>query len=224
MRPLLIAGLFVCMVVWQHVASVGAESSNQPHEPTLVLHHGKIITVDRPFRIVEAMAVEGDRILAVGSNEEVLKLAGPNTRQIDVAGKTVLPGLNDSHCHPISGSMTEFDHSVPEMETIADVLRYIRSQARTRKPGEWINVEQVFITRLREQRFPTRRELDEAAPNNPVRFRTGPDGAFNSLALKLSGIDKNFQMPKGQEGIIERDPATGEPTGILAQLHSVGEV
>ncbi len=109
--------------------------------------------------------------------------------------------------------MHEFDHEIPEMHTIADVLDYIKSRAEALEDGQWIVVRQVFITRLAEQRYPTREELDHAAPNNPVMFSTGPDASLNTLALKESGIDKNFQVVG--RGYIERDPQTGEPTGIL---------
>ena len=195
-------------------ASAAAE---QPPAPAadLIVHHGKIVTVDRDFRIVEAMAVRGDRILAVGKSAKVLELAGPKTQQIDLGGKTVLPGLIDSHLHIVLGAMYEFDHEVPPMETIADVLRFFRQRASAVRPGEWIDLQQVFITRLREQRYPTRAELDEAAPHNPAVFSTGPDAVLNSMALKLCHIDKNFRISDGQPGLIERDEATGEPTGIL---------
>ena len=186
-----------------------------PPPPDLVLHHGKIVTVDPQFRIAEAMAVKGDRLLAVGASDEILRLAGPKTERIDLAGRTVLPGLIDSHSHPPDAAMYEFDHPVPEMETVADVLAYVKSRAKVLEAGQWIGIQQVFITRLRDQRFPTRQELDDAAPHHPVFFRTGPDAALNSLALRLSGIDKDFRVADGQAGYIERDPATGQPTGVL---------
>src|SRR5262249_31170986 len=109
--------------------------------------------------------------------------------------------------------MTEFDHPIPEMESIGDVLDYIRSRAEALGPDRWIVVRQVFITRLREQRYPTRQELDRVAPKNPVLFATGPDASVNSLALRLSGIDKDFRVEG--PGKVEKDPRTGEPTGIL---------
>jgi hypothetical protein len=181
----------------------------------LVLHNGKIVTVDEKFTVAEGLAVKGDRILAVGTSAEMLKLAGPRTAKIDVKGKTVLPGLADSHVHPTAASVYEFDHPVPEMETIADVLAYIGSRAVALEKGKWIVVRQVFITRLRDQRYPTRKELDQVAPEHPVLFATGPDASVNSLALKLSGIDRDFKITDGGTGYIERDPETGEPTGIL---------
>jgi predicted amidohydrolase YtcJ len=197
------------------VPLLAAAALAQAEPPDLVLHHGRIATVDPQFRIAEAMAVKGDRILAVGTSDNVRRLAGPKTVQVDLGGRLVLPGLIDSHSHPPDAAMYEFDHPVPEMETVADVLAYIKSRAKVLAPGQWIGIQQVFITRLRDQRFPTRAELDAAAPEHPVLFRTGPDAALNSLALKRSGIDRDFKVTDGQAGYIERDPATGEPTGVL---------
>jgi predicted amidohydrolase YtcJ len=184
-------------------------------EPDLILYHGKVVTVDRKFSIHQALAVRGDRILRVGSDQEVLRTRGGHIRLIDLGGKVVLPGLIDSHVHPSDACLTEFDHPIPEMESIADVLSYVRSRAKVVPKGAWVEVHQVFITRLREQRYPTRRELDEAAPEHPVLFATGPDASLNSLALKLSGIGKDFRVTDGGPGYAEKDPATGEPTGIL---------
>src|SRR3954467_12343931 len=120
---------------------------------------------------------------AAGTNTEIARLAGSATEQVDLGGKTVLPGLIDSHVHAPAASMYEFEQPVPEMQSIGDVLGYIRERALTIEPGRWITLSQVFITRLREQRYPTRAELDDAAPRHPVAFRTGPDASLNSLAL-----------------------------------------
>lgn len=186
--------------------------------PSLILHHGKVVTVDAKFSLAEAVAVNADgRIVAVGGNDEVLALKAGDTQMIDLGGKTLLPGLMDSHVHP-GAAMTEFDHEIPTMETIADVLAYIDSRVKASKPGELILVRQVFITRLEEKRYPTRAELDRVAPENPVVFSTGPDSMLNSLALKLSGYDRNFKAPAGDAGRMEVDPATGEPTGLLRSL------
>src|SRR3989442_10159272 len=114
--------------------------------------------------------------------------------------------------------MTELDHPIPEMETIQDVLDYMRGRADVLQECQWIQVRQVFITRLREQRYPTREELDRVAPKNPVIFSTGPDASLNSLALERSGIDKDFRVTDSGPGFVERDPQTGEPTGILRGL------
>ncbi|MCA1964365.1 MAG: amidohydrolase family protein, partial [Prosthecobacter sp.] len=189
--------------------------------PTLILHHGRVITLDRANRIVEAVAVDADgRIAAVGSNEEILALQGEGTTLTDLGGKTLLPGLMDSHVHP-GAAMTEFDHEIPTMETIAEVLAYISDRVKASKPGELVLVRQVFITRLEEKRYPTREELDRVAPENPVVFSTGPDSMLNSQALKLGGYTRDYRPPEGSEGRMEVD-AQGEPTGLLRSLsHNV---
>jgi predicted amidohydrolase YtcJ len=196
-----------CALAVGATAAAGAEAD-------FILLHGKIVTVDRQFSIHSAMAIQGDRILKVGSDEEVLQTKGPATVTYNLEGKMVLPGLIDSHLHP-GAAMTEFDHPIPVMETIQDVLDYIKSRASTQPAGQWIEVRQVFITRLREQRYPTRAELDQIAPKHPMMFATGPDASLNTLALQRSGIDQDFKISDGGPGYIEKDPQTGEPTGIL---------
>lgn len=179
----------------------------------LIVINAKIVTLN-DGKIAQALAVKDDRIIAVGSNDEIKKLAAPATKRIDAGGKCVIPGLIDSHVHPTGAALYEFDHPIPEMDTVADVLKHIAQRAEQLKEGEWILMSQVFITRLRDQRYPTRKELDQVAPKHPVKFQTGPDCAVNSLALKLSGIDKDFKLPESDRGLIERDEH-GEPTGIL---------
>jgi predicted amidohydrolase YtcJ len=204
-----LSGTFSVLLVLMFVC---AGRSDEP-SADVILHNGKIVTVDRNFSLHQAFAVQDHRILRVGANADILALRGDKTEVIDLAGKMVLPGLIDSHTHPVSAAMHEFDHPIPEMNSIADVLAYIKSRAAALGEGKWISVRQVFITRLKEQRYPTRAELDAAAPKNPVIFSTGPDASVNSLALKLSGIDKDFRVVGA--GQIEKDPLTGEPTGIL---------
>jgi predicted amidohydrolase YtcJ len=183
--------------------------------PDLIVHNGRVVTVDPAFSVAQALSVKNGRVLAVGGDEQVLATRGPDTAVLDLAGRTVLPGLIDSHVHPGTAAMTEFDHPVPDMQTVADVLDYVRGRAAAYGAGKWVEVKQVFITRLKERRYPTRAELDAAAPENPVVFATGPDASLNTLALKLSGIGRDFKVTDGGPGHAERDPATGEPTGIL---------
>ncbi|GDY22195.1 hypothetical protein LBMAG56_35420 [Verrucomicrobiota bacterium] len=199
------------MVVGAVIGFVGTGAGAQ--EAEVIVHRGKVVTVDAGFSVREAMAVRGGKIVLVGSNEEVLKLKGAGTQVIDLAGRMVLPGLIDSHVHS-TAAMTEFDHPIPDMESVADVLKYVAARAAALGEGKWVEVRQVFITRLKEQRYPTRAELDQAAPKNPVIFATGPDASVNSLALKVSGIDRNFQVTDGGAGYLEKDEQ-GEPNGIL---------
>ena len=182
--------------------------------PSLILHHGRIVTVDERFSIVEAIAVTGDRISAVGRNEDILSLKDGGTELVDLKGAMILPGLMDSHSHPVGAATTEFDHPIPDIEDIASLLDYIAERTRVVPEGSLIGISQVFITRLREQRYPTREELDRIAPRHPVAFRTGPDTMLNSLALQLAGIDSHFALPEGSPGRVERDE-NGNPTGLV---------
>jgi predicted amidohydrolase YtcJ len=194
--------------------ALAAPTPAQP--PDLILHGGKVVTVDAAFTIAQALAVRDGRILRVGADADVLALRAPETRVVDLAGGTVIPGLIDSHVHPTAACLTEFEHPVPDMRSIADVLAHVRDRAAVLPEGRWIVIRQVFITRLKERRYPTRAELDAAAPRHPVLFATGPDASLNTLAMRLSGIDRDFR-PEGP-GRVERDPSTGEPTGILRNL------
>ena len=181
----------------------------------LILHNGKIVTVDADFSVRQALAVRDGGIEAVGDDDEILQLKTDETEVVDLHDRMVLPGLIDSHVHACGAALTEFDHPIPDMESIADVLDYFRARAEVLDDGEWIVLQQVFITRLREQRYPTRAELDRVAPRNPAVFRTGPDASLNTLALKLSGIDRDFRVTDGGPGYAEKDAQTGELTGIL---------
>ncbi len=186
----------------------------QEPPPDAVFLGGKILTVDAGFTVREAFAVRGGKIVAVGTTAEIRRLAQPGkTSTHELGGQMVLPGLIDSHVHAPAAAMFEFDHEVPDMETIADVLAYIRARTKVVPAGQWIQTAQVFITRLKESRYPTKAELDAAAPQHPVNFRTGPDNMLNSLALQKCGFDRNFQVSDGGPGYLEKD-ANGEPNGL----------
>ena len=197
------------------LAIVAAAGCQREPPPSHIFHNGKILTVDPQFRIVEAMAIRDGRIVATGTNAEIVRLAGTGTEQVDLGGKTVLPGLIDSHVHAPERVDVRVRAAGPGHAHHRGRARATSgARAETTEPGQWITLSQVFITRLREQRYPTRAELDQAAPRHPVAFRTGPDASLNSLALSMSGIDAKFKVPDGQPCRVERD-ASGQPTGIL---------
>jgi predicted amidohydrolase YtcJ len=211
----LVFEIFIALLAIIFSSCGNGNTNEQAARADLILYNGKIVVVDSIFSIHSAMAIKGNRIMQVGGKRKVLKLKGPGTELLDLHGRMVLPGIIDSHTHPVDAAMSEFDHPIPEMETIRDVLDYIHNRAQINREGEWIVVKFVFITRLKEQRYPTRAELDSVAPRHPVMFSTGPDAALNSLALKLSGIDKNFKVTDGGAGFVEKDEITGDLTGII---------
>jgi hypothetical protein len=194
---------------------IGRFSHAQEAAPDLILHHGIIVAVDDRFSIHEAMAVRGERIQRVGTEAMILALKGPRTEMVDLAGRMVIPGLIDSHSHPLAASLVEFDHAIPQMDAVQDVLDYFAARAKVVPEGGWLVLRQVFITRLREQRYATRAELDRVAPKHPILFATGPDAMLNSLGLRANHIDRDFKVPPGGPGLVEKDPTTGEPTGLV---------
>jgi predicted amidohydrolase YtcJ len=184
--------------------------------PDLILHNGNVITMDDRVANAAAVAVRGDQITTVGTNEQVLKLAGPNTKIIDLKNKTLVPGLIDTHIHIISGGRGMKNVQLAEATSIAELLEVIASHIRDNKvpAGEWVVASSDwYVNQLKENRFPTRWELDRVAPQNPVILpRGGHQSASNSLALKLGGITKDTPTPNGGE--IGKDESD-EPNGML---------
>src|ERR1044071_2838036 len=182
-----------------------------PAEADLILYNGKIITVDPRFSVQQAAAVAGGKIVAGGTNRAVLAQRGAATRAIDLHGRTVLPGLFDSHVHALEAGLSEFRAPLPPLDSIAEVQAYIREQARHTPEGEWIVVPRTFPTRLLEMRMPTRTDLG-VAPGHPVMFDASYVVIANSLALQVSGITRDTPNPPGGEIVKDR---SGEPNGIL---------
>ncbi len=210
-----------------------AEGYN-PH-PDVVLHSGQVLTVDRSFSIGQALALKADRIVAVGSDEEVLATAGGRTRRIDLAGRTALPGFVDTHAHVDREGLRRAYPSLQDCRSIGDVQAVVGQAAGQRQPGEWVvilplgeppfHLDQELI--LQERRYPDRRDLDQAAPNNPVWIRSiwgywsnSPPfvHVLNSAALRACGIDRDTPPPTSTL-TIERDPETGELTGRILESH-----
>jgi predicted amidohydrolase YtcJ len=179
----------------------------------LIIQNARVITVNSDFTVEQAIAIKRDRILAVGKDKDMAHYTGPDTRVIDAQGKTVMPGLYDSHVHSYKASVSECAGPLPTFESIADALAYIRKQTTEKPPGSWIELERVYPTRLKEGRLPTLAELDKAAPNNPVYWNCGPVSMANSKALEVSKISIESTNPPSGE--IVRDIKTRKPTGLL---------
>ncbi len=178
----------------------------------LILVNGKIVTMDPRRPAAEAIAIDGNRILRVGSTKDVLAAAKPDATRIDLRGRTVVPGLYDSHTHPIMAALSELEGAVPVMHTIGEVQAYIRKLALTTPADRVIFVPKVYATRLKERRYPNRHELDAAAPGRLAMTDNGYASVLNSALLAKTGITR--ATPEPPNGKIIRD-AQGEPTGLI---------
>src|SRR5262249_33105427 len=136
----------------------------------------------------QAVAIRNDRFTAVGGNDEVLKIAGPQTRKIDLGGKCIVPGIIESHVHPIGAALSEIDGPVPLLHSIPEIQAYVRQQAAKLPPDRLIFVPKVYSTRLKERRYPTRYEIDAAAPNREAMLDNGYASVLNSALLRKAAI------------------------------------
>jgi predicted amidohydrolase YtcJ len=172
----------------------------------------------------QAVAVEGERILAVGSDAEIRRQArSANAEVIDCRGRAVLPGFIDAHCHVLAyaASLLAVDCSPDAVSSIGDIQAAVRRQAEVTPAGRWIRAVGYSEVDLAEGRHPTRWDLDVAAPEHPVRLihRSGHGCVLNSLALRLCGIGMETEEPPG--GYMERDAASGEPSGLLLEMNEL---
>lgn len=200
----------------------------------LVLRSGKIITLDERSRICEAVSIANNRILHVGTDQDVLASAAPDAEVVDLGGRSVIPGLVDAHAHLDREGLKDVFPSLSGMRSIDDILQRIADLARAAGKGEWIVTMPIGdppfyddpLSNLAEGRYPTRQDLDRAAPENPVYirpvwgyWRSGRQDRLvsvaNTRALEIAGI-KRTTAPPSPSIVIEKD-ASGEPTGIFVE-------
>jgi predicted amidohydrolase YtcJ len=197
------------------VASAEAQQA-EFNAPDLVLINGKVLTLDERSTVTEAIAVRDGKILATGSSASIKSLAGAKTRVLDASGKTVVPGLIDTHAHFKAAGLADYVVILGRARTVAEVLEAIKTYTAKKRPGEWI-VGGAWHppSQLAEKRYLTRQEIDSVAPDNPVYLRTvGHFSMANTMALQKVGVDKTTADPSG--GSFERD-AAGELTGLLVE-------
>ena len=183
--------------------------------PDLVLYRGKITTLDPTKPEVTAVAINGGRITATGSDDEILGLAGPATRRIDLNHRRVIPGLNDSHLHVIrAGLYFNLELRWDGVPSVSQALAQLKSQAERTPPPQWVRVIGGWNEfQFAEGRMPTLEEINRAAPDTPVFVLHLYDSAMlNRAAIRALGFDRNTPNPPG--GMIARD-AKGDPTGLL---------
>lgn len=190
--------------------------------PDTIWLNGTIVTMEGD-QTAQAVAVLDDNIVAVGTDAEVGPLAGPQTRVVDLQGRTMTPGFYAAHDHfPGSGrvAVTQVDLNSPPIgaiENMDELVAALGDRARDLPEGQWISGRGYDDTLLAEQRHPTRTDLDRASTTHPIYIShtSGHLGVANSLALELAGITRNTPNPEG--GVVRKDPDTGEPDGVFEE-------
>jgi hypothetical protein len=177
-----------------------------------VYHNGKVVTMNPAKPEAQAFLVRGDRFAAVGTEAEVLRAAGSAAARVDLRGRTVVPGLNDSHTHPIGAALAEIDGEVPALASIADVQAYIRKLAAAQSRGGILFVPKVYATRMAERRYPNRHDLDAASGAREAMTDNSYASVLNSALLRRLKITRETAQPAN--GKIIKDEK-GEPTGLI---------
>lgn len=185
-------------------------SCNSIKPAAMIILNGNILTMDSTFTSAEALAIQEDKILAVGSNKEIRKLADRQTKVIDAGGRTVIPGIIDAHLHPGMAALSELEEPIPDIRSMDELLAWIESQTRLKEEGKWIVFPKFFFTRLVEMRQPSLSDLDLVAPRHPVFLNGSFGGMINSAAMQVSGISEKTVHP----GVL-KDELTGKPTGFI---------
>ncbi len=184
----------------------------------LILYNGDIHTMNPAAPRGQAIAIAGDRVLAVGGNDEIRALAAPPGKTIDLRGRTVTPGFTDAHLHFLSYGIGLQEIELAGVNSLMEALALVAARAGQTPPGQWLTGRGWDHTLWGSGDFPTRQDLDRAAPQHPVflRRKCGHAGWANTRALELAGITAATPDPFG--GAIDHDPITGQPTGILKDV------
>lgn len=193
---------------------LGSACGVPPEPADLVLRHATVYTGDADTPVAGGVAVRGGRIVFVGTDAEVARFEGPNTRSLDLTGRFVYPGFIDAHAHVMGVGFREMTLNLEGTTGIDDLVAKVAARVAQAKPGEWVTGRGWIETFWTPRRFPTRHDLDRISPRNPV-FLTRADGhagVANSAALRAAGITRSTTPPFGGE--ILKD-AAGEPTGMV---------
>src|ERR1700685_3934958 len=202
------------LAVWLLGAGGGARAALPPQ---LILFHGRVLTVDAQDSIAEALAIRDGKIVAIGTDRDILRLADATTRRIDLQGRTATPGLIDSHAHIADAGVEELYHvHLSDVSTVGEVVRRVQAGILGLNPGEWLQGDGWDEGKLAERRYVTAADLDRVSPQNPLWLMqtTGDYGLANSAALRLAKTSAASKDPVA--GTIDRD-AGGLPTGVLKE-------
>ena len=197
------------------ITSLEGTAMGKTSPPDMILTNGKFSTLDRATPNPQAVAVRDDRFLAVGETSEIMPMAGPQTRILDLGGRRAIPGLIDSHTHIIRGGLNyNMELRWDGVRSLSDAMSMLKRQVAITPPPQWVRVVGGFTEhQFAEKRLPTLNELNAVAPDTPVFILHLYDRALlNRAALRVVGYTKDTPNPPGGE--IQRD-AKGEPTGLL---------
>ncbi|MCX5912525.1 MAG: amidohydrolase [Deltaproteobacteria bacterium] len=219
-------GIIYLILATLMVFSIAQYVDAQATEADLIIINGKVITVDKDFSIKQAIAVKDGWIVAVGTNADIQKFAGKKTQVMDLKGKAILPGINESHGHTTAFAAVRppfaIDARYPTVKSVADIKAAVAAKAKELGPGKWIRGRGWNTALLEEFKndtkgMPTKKDLDDVAPDNPVILTdwSGHTIWANSKALQLANITRNTPDPDG--GKVGKD-AAGEPNGMLEEI------
>jgi predicted amidohydrolase YtcJ len=217
-RPISIwlAAFTVCMI------TLGAALAQSPEPADFVLQGGKVYTLDAKETMASAVAIRDERIVFVGSDEEAKKYIGQKTEVYDAAGRTVIPGLNETHVHPTGAAQGEANQPFTQLHSIGEIQDWVRQQVATTPSDKWIRLPRVDVTRIKERRMPTPADLDAAAGDRPAvfvwQYANRQVQVLNRAALRAANITRDTAAPNG--GKIIKD-ASGEPTGMIEDAPSL---
>ncbi len=201
------------------LSALGAVSffSIERTEPDLILYNANLWTVNAKQPRAQAVAISGGRFLAIGSNDEVLALAGGRAKKIDVGGNTILPGFIDAHSHPAEAGLDHLRMVDCDLRSIAEIVAALQKRANQTPPGQWVLGFKYDDTKTSEGRPLSLKDLDDAIPDHPVfvEHRGGHTAWVNSAALKVAKVDDKTPDPTG--GKYDHDPATGKLTGHMRE-------
>lgn len=187
------------VLVGFHIVALLLLAASNSFATDTILVGGRIVTLDAQERVAEALAIRDGRIVAVGSDAEVLKLAGDCTEVIKLGGKTVLPGFIEAHVHSIGAARASVTGTYAELSSIAEMQDWIRQRAKELPAGQWIEVPRNEITRLKERRHPIPAELDAATTDHPVLYTSVMKHVLNSAGFRALGIvDASSKLPDGE--------------------------
>jgi predicted amidohydrolase YtcJ/CubicO group peptidase (beta-lactamase class C family) len=216
-----------CRIAAVAVVSLSALATTRalaadPPAADFVLLDGRVHTLDANDSVVQAIAVRDEKIVYVGNNEGVQGHIGPHTQVYRAAGRTVIPGINETHVHAIGVARGEAVQPFRQLGSIAEIQAWVREQATTTPTSEWIRLPRVDVTRIAERRMPSRADLDEAAPARPAvfvwQYANRQVQILNSAALKAAGITRDSAAPPGGRIVVD---SGGEPTGVLEDAGSL---